>query len=114
MRAIAACVLLLASCVPCPKVSQLVTITSADETLMPLFEACRSGQTSGAIYCAAAADAAASQIACPCWPLCQRVLEIVDQFQGSEKLESCNVFSLPDGGSEGGIVGITYRPSTCP
>ncbi len=112
LRAIAASALLLAACVPCPKINQRVTVSSADETLLPLFDACRAGRpaSANAISCR---PTAVTQQPCPCLPLCQRVLQIIDQFQGPETLEACTVFPLADAGIGGGIVDVTYRPSTC-
>jgi len=116
MKAIAAAVLLLASCdLPCPNINQWVTIASADVSLLPLFEACRAGQQQQqSVITCAPKSISTGQPPCACLPLCQRVMQIIDQFQGPEQLEMCSVYSLPDGGAEGGIVEVTYRPSTCP
>jgi hypothetical protein len=112
---LASCVVFVAflGCTPCPKISQHVTVLSADPELLPLFEACRSNRPPTGESCPVRLrDAAAAD--CACLPLCRRVLEIIDQFQGPESIEDCYVFPLQDGGAEGGIVSITYRPSTCP
>jgi len=113
MKALAASALLIASCtLPCPRIDQWVTVASPDETLVPLFEACLANQSSSVISCGSK-SISTGQPPCPCLPLCQRVLQIIDQFQGPEQLEMCTVFPLPDGGAESGIVEVTYRPSTC-
>ena len=111
LRAIAAA-LLFASCVPCPKINQRVTVSSADEALLALFDACLASQpaSANALGCR---PPSVSQQPCPCLPLCQRVLQIIDQFQGPEDLETCIVSPLADAGIGGGIVDVTYRPSTC-
>ena len=118
MKAIAAAVLLLASCdLPCPKINQWVTIASPDETLLPLFEACRASQQQPSIITCVPMSMSMSntgQPPCACLPLCLRVLQIIDQFQGAEQLEMCSVHPLPDGGVGAGTVEVTYRPSTCP
>ena len=105
--------LVASGCLPCPRIEQQVTILSADQTLLPLLEACRSNPR-GFPCIPTSDDDRPAPVACACMPLCRRVLEIVDQFQGPETIEDCHLYPLPDAGMEGAIVSIRYRPSSCP
>jgi hypothetical protein len=96
-------------CTQCPKIEQVVTIPSPDDTLVPLVDACRSHQPAPGETCDSRPH---PDIECGCLPLCTRVLEITDQFP-SEGIIECHFDTSADAGPSGAAVFVVYRPSGC-
>jgi len=106
----------LAACDECSKVHQSVFIDAPDPSLQALVDSCRAGGLPHAVPCSSVMlSSKPTTKSCACLPLCQRVLELVDQFSGSETLMDCQFGQLPGDGGAGATVqvDITYRPSTC-
>jgi len=104
----------LAGCDECGKVHQSVFIASPDPSLQALVDSCRAGGLPAAVPCSRVTPGLKPAADCACLPLCRRVLELVDQFSGSETLMDCQMGQLPGDGGGGTVqVDVTYRPSTC-
>lgn len=110
---LAVAVALVAGC-GCPKIHQEVFVSDPDPELQALVDACNAHVPIQNDPCLAlsATTTTPPPIACGCLPLCKRVLEIIDQFSGSEELQSCDVNNSADGGNAVAVT-VTYRPSTC-
>ena len=105
---------------PCPKIDQLVVLPANDSSdeIKTLIDACQARQPGPGETCPPA-DQIDPPIACGCKGLCQRVLEIIDQFAGPESLEHCwyippdrNGVNTPN--ADAPQVHVIYRPSSCP
>jgi hypothetical protein len=103
--------LTLAGC-ECSRIRQSVFIPDPDPDTLALFEACDVGLPTPADPCANPDGKVYPPIDCGCLPLCRRVLGLIDQFSGTEKLEECHVLFTTDAGI-GATVTVTYRPSMC-
>jgi hypothetical protein len=94
----------------CGKINQVFILDSPDSDLQALVDACAKGPS-----CAPTCE-----LPDACLPLCQRVLDITNQFPGTASIERCFLrspgsFSAPDAGlATAGAVDVTYRPSSCP
>ena len=114
--ALAAAVSLALSGCECSKVRQEVLIASPDAELQTLIVACSThmpapGERCDSLFGDASVFGDASMpVDCACLPLCRRVLQIIDQFPGAEKIFDCQVIFPQEGGAR---VTVTYRPSTC-
>jgi hypothetical protein len=105
----------LAGCDECGKVHQSVFIDAPDPAVQALVDSCRAGRLLNAVPCSPTTPSFMPAKPCACLPLCQRVLELIDQFPGSETLTDCELMQLQvDGGAAPSVrVDVTYRPSTC-
>jgi hypothetical protein len=103
----------LAGCGDCALIRQAVFVGNPDPQLQTLVDACRAHVSTPDQTCDEAGSSVPSHqsVPCGCRPLCGRVLEIIDQFQGAEDLEACSVAAGANGGV---VVTVSYRPSTCP
>jgi len=99
----------------CPKIHQTVVITSVDSELQTLIDPCTARRPAAGEMCAPTTSD--PSIDCGCRALCDRVLELIDQFPGPESIEECHYYtgrSDDAGAGAGPEVVITYRPSSCP
>jgi hypothetical protein len=108
---VAAFGLTLAGCA-CSKIRQSVFIPDADPDTQVLIETCRAHLPTPGETCELPEGKTYLPVDCGCLPLCRRVLELIDQFSGTERLEECHVGFALDGGT-GATVSVTYRPSMC-
>jgi hypothetical protein len=107
--------MLFTGCRECALIDQVVALPPEDDQLQPLIDACTMHVPDGAPGCAVAPTspgASSAAVDCGCVALCRRVLELIDQFPGSESLVSCHLRPPPDGGWATAVE-VTYRPSTC-
>ena len=98
----------------------MVVITPPDSELQALIDPCAAHRPAAGETCAPSTLTAYPPIDCGCLPLCQRVLEILDQFPGPETIEACHYVPGPATDADGRAaappaeVFVTYRPSSCP
>lgn len=66
---------------PCPPIQQTVYVNAPDEDLQRLIADCkRDGASAGCKQ---------DEIDCVCRPLCLRLLQLIDGFEGNEELQTC-------------------------
>jgi len=117
MRPAFCLIVALAACsADCPTISERFELDNPDSDLQALVDDCVAHKAAPGEICEPAADHAS--IVCGCLPLCQRVLEIANQFPGTPKIETCSyaqaAASSPDGGARPpGTVYVTYRMASC-
>ena len=112
-----------AGCNGCPKIHQTVVLVSPDSQLTTLVAACVARQPGPGETCSTDPYA---PIRCGCLALCQRVLEILNEFPGEEAhIEGCSYdpppsssSTIPDAGAmtdftHVGTVDVTYRMASC-
>lgn len=102
----------------CPPISQTVYVPAPDVSLISLMSACRALPTSRQ-------GCEKDQVDCSCRPLCLRVLELIDGFEGNEALEACSVEGVGPSVVRNGsaatpmftdhafALSLTYVPSRC-
>jgi len=94
----------------CGKIDQEFVLDSPDSDLQALVDACVKGPSCDPTC----------ELPQACLPLCQRVLDITNQFPGTASIERCffrrpESVVAPDAGlAPAGAVEVTYRPSSCP
>ena len=100
----------------CKRIQQQLFVDMADPALQPLLDACKAHQAAPGEACPPATSY--PDIDCGCLPLCLRLLEIADQFDGMDSIEECH-YRMPS--TSGTMmspvtagVSVTYRPATCP
>lgn len=113
------------ACKPdCALLTQTVIIDAPDGELQPLIDACVAHRPAGDETCSAtdlSRSSGSAVVECGCLPLCRAVLQIIDQFPGTEAIDQCRfqpaaLASFDAGTSEQGRAKVTigYRPSSCP
>jgi len=107
LRAAVGLAFALAGCA-CPRIRQIFVIDAQpDADLQTLIDTCIARSPNGPISASLA-----------CVPLCQRVLEISNQFSGGESIEECGyrppaAGAFDAGSPGGGQVEVTYRRNSC-
>jgi len=103
----------------CPKIAERFELDNPDSDLQALIDDCEAHKApTPDVTCQSKNYPYDSVIECGCLPLCQRVLEIANQFPGTPKIEACSFYqspaSPPDGGARPpGTVYVTYRMASC-
>jgi hypothetical protein len=120
MRPALSLIVALAACnADCPTISERFELDNPDSDLQALVDDCVAHKaTPPGEICVITNSPQGSAIQCGCLPLCQRVLEIANQFPGTPTIETCSysqpAASSPDGGARPpGTVYVTYRMVSC-
>lgn len=104
----------------CPLINQSFVVVAPDSGLQTLVDQCVAGQPAAGESCTPPRAGYSPVVGCGCLPLCHRLLEIGDQFAGTEAITQCRTFpaqSLPvTKQTQQPVVEvvITYRPTSCP
>ncbi|MES1165737.1 MAG: hypothetical protein ABUR63_08270 [Verrucomicrobiota bacterium] len=96
------------ACDDCHRFRQTVTIDPPTAEISALASACvdKTQLPGGATCPGAARPSGPTAVDCFCRPLCDRVMEIIDQFSGSESLLECNVSTSSSTGAV--VVRVEY------